>query len=116
MTTPDPAIPARLGTPEDDVTSTHPARTGPALTEAVDPVAGTVRVSGHLSVQGADLVRGTVENLCRLGHSRIVLDLAAVQTADDGALPVLQALRDGAARGRVVLLGAALSPLGPRHP
>jgi anti-anti-sigma regulatory factor len=88
------------------VTATHPARTGPALTEAVDPVAGVVRVSGHLTVQGADLVRGTVENLCRLGHSRVVLDLAAVQTADDGALPVLQALRDSSAQGRVVLLGA----------
>ena len=74
------------------MTVTHP---GPALVETVDPVAGRVRVSGHLTLQGADLLRGTVENLCRLGHSRVVVDLAGVHTADDAALELLRTLNRG---------------------
>ena len=75
---------------------THPASTVP-LTEAVEPVAGRIRVSGHLSVPGADLLRGTVENLGRQGHARVVLDLAGVRTADSAALPLLEALQDDGA-------------------
>jgi hypothetical protein len=96
--------PPVAATPEDDVTTARPTHRTPALTEAIDPVAGTVRVSGHLTPQGADLLRGTVENLCRLGHSRVVLDLAGLQDADDDALRVLRELRGGP--GRVVLLNA----------
>lgn len=80
----------------------------PVLTEAIDPLSGTVRVSGHLTAQGVDLLRGTVENLCRLGHSRVVLDMAGVQDAEDGALRVLRELRtrDGRDGSRVVLVNA----------
>jgi hypothetical protein len=89
------------------VTTTDSARTAPdpALCEAIDPVAGTVSVSGHLTVQGVDLVRGTVEHLYRLGHASILLDMAGVEAADDRALPMLQALQDDVAGcgGRVVL-------------
>ena len=90
------------------MTTTDPARTTPdaALSEAIDPIAGTVSVSGHLTIQGADLVRGTVENLYRLGHVSVLLDMAGVDATDDGALPLLQALQDevaGCGR-RVVLL------------
>jgi anti-anti-sigma regulatory factor len=74
------------------VTATHP---GPALTETVDPVAGRVRVSGHLTLQGADLLRGTVESLRRLGHTSVLVDLAGVRTVDPGALHLLHALQRG---------------------
>jgi len=66
---------------------------GPLLTEVVDGRSGRVRVSGHLTPQGADLLRGTVEGLRRQGHSTVVLDLADVQAADDVGLHVLSSLR-----------------------
>lgn len=66
---------------------------GPSLTEVVDGYTGRVRVSGHLTPQGADLLRGTVEGLRRLGHTTVVLDLADVQGADDVGLHVLSDLR-----------------------
>jgi anti-anti-sigma regulatory factor len=90
------------------VAPSRPASTDPtaSLTEAIDPIAGTVRVSGHLTAQGADLLRGTVENLCRLGHSHVVLDMAGVHATDDAALPVLNSLRRDDSGARVVLLHA----------
>ena len=89
---------------EDDVTATHPST---ALTETIDPQAGRVRVRGHLTAQGVDLLRGTVANLHRLGHPHVVLDLAGVHTMDDGALDLLRALPDGDHEARsVVLLNA----------
>ncbi len=84
-----------MPTPEDDVTTQrapHPLP-GPSLTEVVDGHTGRVRVSGHLTPQGADLLRGTVEGLRRLGHSTVVLDLADVQAADAVGLHVLSDLR-----------------------
>ncbi|WP_299951188.1 STAS domain-containing protein [uncultured Modestobacter sp.] len=63
------------------------------LTEVVDGHTGRVRVSGHLTPAGADLVRGTVEGLRQQGHSTVVLDLAEVQAADDVGLRVLSTLR-----------------------
>jgi len=70
--------------------SSTPVRT---LTEVVDGRTGRVQVSGHLTPQGADLLRGTVEGLRRQGHSTVVLDLADVQAADDVGLHVLSTLR-----------------------
>jgi len=86
------------------VTAARPTHRTPALTEAIDPVAGRVRVSGTLTPQGVDLLRGTVENLCRLGHSRVVLDLAGLQDADEDALRVLRELPGSS--GRIVLVNA----------
>jgi len=72
-------------------TSAQRASTGPALSEVVDGVAGKVTVTGQLTPQGADLLRGTVEGLRRLGHSTVVVDLAALEV--DGAVGV-DALHD----------------------
>ena len=64
-----------------------------ALTEVVNVRTGSVRVSGHLTVQGADLLRGTVESLHRSGHNCVLLDLQDVRAADDAGLHVLRAVR-----------------------
>ena len=66
---------------------------------------GTVHVSGHFTVQGADLLRGTVESLHRSGHDRVFLDLQGVQVADDAGLHVLHDLgRELRASGGELLL------------
>ncbi|MGY1808681.1 STAS domain-containing protein [Blastococcus sp. SYSU D00669] len=76
-----------------------------AMSETVDPRTGSVRVSGHLTVQGADLVRGTVESLHRSGHARVLLDLRDVHAADDAGLHVLRDVeRALAADGGVLVL------------
>lgn len=78
-------------------TESHQTAAGPALSEVIDGRTGRVKVSGHLTSQGADLLRGTVEGLRRLGHSTVVLDLADVQAADDVGLHVLLNLRSSMA-------------------
>ena len=45
------------------------------LSEVVDRRAGLITVSGHLTSSGADLVRGTADQLRGDGHVRVVLDL-----------------------------------------
>jgi anti-anti-sigma regulatory factor len=67
-----------------------PGRT--AMSEVVDPRRGSVRVSGDLTVQGADLLRGTVESLRRSGHDVVLIDLGDVRTADSAGLRDLHAL------------------------
>ena len=62
------------------------------LTEVVDRRAGLITVSGHLTIQGADLVRGTADQLRGDGHSRVVVDLRGVRAADDDGLAVLREL------------------------
>ena len=63
------------------------------LSETVDRRVGVIRASGHLSAQGADLLRGTARALREGGHRRVVVDLAGVQAADDDGLAVLHRLR-----------------------
>ncbi len=63
-----------------------------ALREVVDRRAGLITVSGHLTSLGADLVRGTADQLRGAGHSRVVVDLRGVGTADDEGLAVLREL------------------------
>lgn len=63
------------------------------LSETVDLRIGVIRASGHLTVQGADLLRGTADSLREGGHRRVVVDLAGVRGADDGGLDVLRSLR-----------------------
>jgi anti-anti-sigma regulatory factor len=74
----------------------HPTATAPQqgaeLTEVVDGRRGRVQARGRLTPQGADLLRGTVEGLLRLGHSTVVLDLTDVQAADVVGLHVLSSL------------------------
>ena len=96
-------------------TSAQQASTGPALSEVVDGLAGKVTVTGQLTPQGADLLRGTVEGLRRLGHSTVVVDLAALEA--DGAEGV-HALSDltasMAAAGTRLLLQHVPPALRPR--
>ena len=63
------------------------------LSETVDLRIGVIRATGHLSVQGADLLRGTADSLRDGGHRRVVVDLAGVRAADDDGLDVLRSLR-----------------------
>jgi anti-anti-sigma regulatory factor len=70
------------------------------LTETVNVRAGLIRASGHLTSQGADLLRGTAESLQGSGHVRVVLDLQDVRDADADGLDVLRGLgAEFAARG-----------------
>ena len=84
----------------------------PSMTEVVDPRRGSVRVSGDLTVQGADLLRGTVECLRRGGHARVLLDLGDVTTVDSAGLHELRALEREVADdgGQLVLLAPRESP------
>ena len=84
----------------------------PALTEVVDPRRGSVRVSGDLTVQGADLLRGTVECLRRDGHAVVRVDLGDVRTADAAGLQDLRALERAVAEdgGELLLLSPPAVP------
>ena len=57
-----------------------------ALSETVDMRRGHIRASGHLTRQGADLLRGTADTLRISGHSHVVLDLRDVRGADAAGL------------------------------
>lgn len=81
-----------------------PVDEAPARTEIVVSPRGAVRVSGHLTEQGADLLRGTVETLHRGGHTRVLLDLRDVQAADDAGLHVLRDVQRSLAAGGGELL------------
>lgn len=99
--------------------STSPSDAGPVsneripgarpidFSELVDPRRGSVRASGHLTAQAADLLRGTVLALHGDGHSRVVVDLGDVEYADEAGLAVLESLRTTVADdgGRLLLLG-----------
>jgi anti-anti-sigma regulatory factor len=74
------------------------------MTEVVDARKGSVRVIGHLTVQGADLLRGTVDCLRRRGHARVVLDLEEVRAVDFAGLHVLRDLERTVATGGGELL------------
>jgi anti-anti-sigma regulatory factor len=65
----------------------------PTLTETVDRRTGHIRVSGHLTRQGADLLSGTADSLRGNGHSRVVLDLRGLRGADAAGLDLLHSLR-----------------------
>jgi anti-anti-sigma regulatory factor len=80
--------------PERRMTSTRPPlpMPQPALSEVIDGAHGTVTASGQLTWLGADLLRGTVEGLRRLGHSTVVIDMADVQAADPAGLSILDQL------------------------
>jgi anti-anti-sigma regulatory factor len=57
------------------------------------------------------LLRGTVEQLRRSGHTRVLLDLQGVQAADDAGLHVLSdAARALAADGGQLLVRAVPDP------
>jgi anti-anti-sigma regulatory factor len=85
------------------------------LTEVVNVRRGSIQVSGHLTVQGADLLRGTVESLRRDGHSTVVLDLAGLRAADEAGVQVLRNVRQSvAADGGKLFFVASPAGLAPR--
>lgn len=90
------------------MTATAPSA-GRARTEVVVRRSGAVRVNGHLTSQGADLLRGTVESMHRAGSSCVVVDLTGVRAADDAGLDGLRDLRESVARdgGRLLLCNLA---------
>ena len=63
------------------------------LTEIINGRTGTVRASGRLTEQAADLLRGTLEQLARQGHATVLLDLAEVDEPDGTGASVLRDLR-----------------------
>lgn len=69
----------------------HDAQTR-SLSERVDRAAGRIRASGHLTSQGADLLSGTADSLRGSGHTRVVIDLRDVRSADDDGLDILRGL------------------------
>lgn len=74
-------------------------------TEVVVPRTGAIRVSGDLTRQGVDLVRGTVEAARRGGAPVVVVDLGGVRAVDDDGLHALEDLRAAVAgRGTRLLL------------
>jgi anti-anti-sigma regulatory factor len=70
-----------------------PATGDRALSERVDRSSGRIRASGYLTSQGADLLSGTADSLRGSGHTRVVIDLRDVRTADDAGLDILHNLR-----------------------
>jgi anti-anti-sigma regulatory factor len=85
-----------IPTPSQDVHS---------LTETVNAATGSIRASGHLTRLGADLLSGTADSLRGNGHTRVVLDLRDVRTADDAGLDLLRQLRTAfAAAGDELLI------------
>jgi anti-anti-sigma regulatory factor len=92
-------------------TAAAPRFTGrSAMSEVGDPRRGSVRVSGDLTVQGSDLLRGTVESLRRSGHDVVLLDLGDVRTADSAGLRELHALERAVAADGGELLVLAPPP------
>src|SRR5687767_12383864 len=92
------------------MTKPHPsaADRSSTLTEWVNGRTGTVRASGLLTAQGADLLRRTLENLTRPGHRTVHLDLADVRVVDGTGTPVMRDLQAGVAAcgGRLRLVRA----------
>lgn len=83
------------------------------LTEVVDGRIGAIRAHGCLTGAGADLLRGSVAALHRLGHARVTLDLRGLETIDADGLRALHLLQrevreDG---GELVLLDLT-GPIG----
>lgn len=75
------------------------------FSELVDQRRGSVRASGHLTAQAADLLRGTALALHGGGHPRVVIDLGGVDAADEAGLAGLEAARTAiAADGGTLLL------------
>ncbi|MGY1667675.1 hypothetical protein [Geodermatophilus sp. SYSU D00696] len=76
------------------------------FSQVVDQERRTIHAGGHLTVQGADLVRGTVLLLQRDHRGRVTLDLEDIRTADDAGLQDLEGLRRSVTEegGELVLL------------
>jgi anti-anti-sigma regulatory factor len=64
----------------------------PQLTETVNTRTGLIRVSGHLTALGADLLSGTADTLRGSGHTRVTLDLTDVHDGDDDGWVALREL------------------------
>jgi anti-anti-sigma regulatory factor len=78
----------------------------PPFTEAVDWARASIAARGPLTLQGADLIRGTAQVMRRGGLREITLDLHEVVLADTAALDLLRALVEELSTrdGRLVVL------------
>src|SRR5690348_7365214 len=79
------AGPRRISTSAGDAGAVNSSRPPADFTELVDQRRGSVRASGRLTPQAADLLRGTVLALHGDGHPRVVIDLGGVDAADEAA-------------------------------
>lgn len=88
---------------------------GGTYLEVVDQGRGSLRAGGHLTAQGADLLRGTVLALRGRGHERVVVNLQGVRSADDAGLRMLRILQDSvtAHGGELVLVHPPVPDPGP---
>ncbi len=101
------------GVPPDRAPTTAAlAEQAGSFAEQVDHRRGSVRGSGHLTAQAADLLRGTVLALHSGGHPCVVLDLGGVGGADEAGLRALDTLRTPVAEDG----GSLLVLRGPRGP
>ncbi|GAB3347510.1 STAS domain-containing protein [Modestobacter lapidis] len=90
-------------------------RRGTGFTEVVDQHTGAIRAGGHLTEQGADLLRGAVLVLQGRGHDRVTLDLGGVQAVDDAGLRALRNLQAAVTEdGRELVLVDAPEDAGIR--
>ncbi|WP_409330366.1 STAS domain-containing protein [Trujillonella humicola] len=87
-----------------------------SMSEVVDCRRGSVRVSGDLTVQGADLLRGTVESLRRSGHDVVLVDLGDVRTTEAAGWDELEALRRSVSAdgGELLLVAPPVAPAPAR--
>ena len=76
----------RHRTPHDDPPS------GWTYSETVDEASAVIRVRGRVDRLGADLLRGTIENLERRGHRDITVAIGAHARVDPVARAILAAV------------------------
>ena len=67
-------------------------------TETIDEAASAIRVRGRVDRLGADLLRGTIEQLGRRGHRHITVTVRSADDVDACARAVLAEVADDLAR------------------
>jgi len=76
----------------------------PPFTEVVDWTDGRVRTSGPLTAVAVDLLAGTVHQLRRAGHARVVVEVGAGHPPEEEELGALAALAAGLRAHRCELI------------
>jgi len=78
---------------------------GRSYRETIDEANSAIRARGHLDRLAVDLLCGTIEQLCRRGHTDIAVTIELPGTVDPGARPALTAMAERLAsrRGRLTV-------------